>query len=79
MSDYFAGGTAGAVAGPALTTFLAGPLGPTNLLLLSAAFLLGAVVCIQRLSAWRAAAAVAARFRTAASCIAASRPCRWPG
>ena len=44
-----AGGTAGALTGPALTTLLAIPLGPTNLLLLSAAFLGWAVLSIQRL------------------------------
>ena len=45
-----AGGSAGAIAGPALTTVLAAPLGPINLLLVSTAFLLGAIVCIQRLA-----------------------------
>ncbi len=49
-----AGGTAGALAGPALTATLAIPLGPTNLLLLSAAGLGWAVLCIHRLIAWRA-------------------------
>ncbi len=44
-----AGGTAGALTGPALTTALAQPLGPINLLLLSAAFLGWAVFAIQRL------------------------------
>ena len=44
-----AGGTAGALTGPALTTLLAVPLGPTNLLLVSAAFLGWAVLAIQRL------------------------------
>ena len=47
-----AGGTAGAIAGPALTTFLARPLGPTNLLIVSASFLLAAVFCIRRLGRW---------------------------
>ena len=54
-----AGGSLGAIAGPGLTTVLALPLGPVNLLLISSGFLLGAVFCIQRLgawSAWRAAA-----------------------
>ncbi len=45
-----AGGSAGAIAGPALTTVLAAPLGPINLLLVSTAFLLGAIACIQRLA-----------------------------
>jgi len=44
-----AGGTVGALVGPVLTTALAIPLGPTNLLLLSACFLLWAVFCVNRL------------------------------
>jgi ATP:ADP antiporter, AAA family len=48
-----AGGTAGALTGPALTAALVLPLGPTNLLPLSAAFLVWAVLCIHRLTAWR--------------------------
>lgn len=48
-----AGGTAGALTGPALTALLVGPLGPTNLLLFSAGFLGWAVLCIHRLAAWR--------------------------
>ena len=48
-----AGGTAGALIGPALTTELAIPLGPTNLLLLSAFFLGWAVVSVKRLIVWR--------------------------
>jgi AAA family ATP:ADP antiporter len=48
-----AGGTAGALAGPALTATLAIPLGPTNLLLISAAGLSWAMLCIRRLIAWR--------------------------
>lgn len=47
-----AGGTAGALAGPLLTTALAVPLGPANLLWISALFLLLAVVCLHRLIAW---------------------------
>lgn len=47
------GGTAGALTGPALTTVLVVPLGPTNLLLLSALFLGWAVFCVHRLVAWR--------------------------
>ena len=47
-----AGGTAGALAGPAVTAGLAIPLGPTNLLLISAAGLGWAVLCIYRLSVW---------------------------
>ncbi len=48
-----AGGTAGALAGPALTVTLVGPLGPNNLLLISVVFLIWAIVCIQRLTIWR--------------------------
>ncbi|MGW8227635.1 MAG: MFS transporter, partial [Gammaproteobacteria bacterium] len=43
-----AGGTAGALTGPALTTVLAQPLGPINMILISAAFLGWAVFAIQR-------------------------------
>ena len=49
-----AGGTAGALAGPALTTSLAVTLGPAKLLLISAGLLLWAVVCIRRLAQWQA-------------------------
>ena len=52
-----AGGTAGALAGPALTATLSIPLGPTNLLLVSAAFLGVAVVCIEKLTGWKEASA----------------------
>jgi len=44
-----AGGTAGALTGPALTTVLAQLLGPINMILISAAFLGWAVFAIQRL------------------------------
>jgi len=47
-----AGGSAGAVTGPALTTVLAPILGPADLLLISAAFLVVALLCIGRLLAW---------------------------
>ncbi|HYQ71135.1 MAG TPA: MFS transporter [Gammaproteobacteria bacterium] len=50
-----AGGTAGAVCGPLLTTLLALPLGPANLLPVSAGLLGVAVFCIHRLGAWHAA------------------------
>ena len=46
-----AGGSAGALLGPSLTAALAVPLGPTNLLPVSALFLGGAVLCIRRLLA----------------------------
>lgn len=48
-----AGGTVGALTGPALTVILVLPLGPNNLLLISAAFLGWAILCIHRLNAWR--------------------------
>lgn len=47
-----AGGTVGAISGPALTTFLAEPLGKINLLLLSALFLFIAVLCMKRIILW---------------------------
>jgi AAA family ATP:ADP antiporter len=49
-----AGGSAGAIVGPFLTASLAAPLGIINLLLISALFLLLAIVCIHRLSRWAA-------------------------
>jgi AAA family ATP:ADP antiporter len=48
-----AGGSAGALAGPALTLGLAGMLGPTNLLIVAALLLEGAVVCAMRLDTTR--------------------------
>jgi AAA family ATP:ADP antiporter len=47
-----AGGSLGAITGPLLTTQLAVSLGPVNLLPVSAAFLLGAVVAVHRLGQW---------------------------
>lgn len=47
-----AGGTAGALTGPILTAMLVSPLGPTNLLLVSAGFLLVCVLCIRQLADW---------------------------
>jgi len=44
-----AGGSAGALAGPALTLWLAVPLGPANLLILAALLLEAAVLCVRRL------------------------------
>jgi AAA family ATP:ADP antiporter len=49
-----AGGSAGALVGPALTAALARPLGTLNLLLVSAAFLALATLCIFRLLVWSA-------------------------
>jgi len=43
------GGTLGAVAGAALTAALAAPLGPTNLILVAALLLEGAVACVRGL------------------------------
>ncbi|MBU0726906.1 MAG: MFS transporter [Alphaproteobacteria bacterium] len=48
-----AGGTTGALLGPLLTAGLAVPLGPVNLLLVSALLLQGAVICIRLLSRHR--------------------------
>ena len=53
-----AGGSAGALIGPAVTVGLAGPLGPVNLLLLAALLLELAVLCARRLE--RAAPQIAA-------------------
>ncbi len=47
-----AGGSCGAISGPALTAQLAPTLGPANLLLVSAALLVLATLCILRLLAW---------------------------
>ena len=47
-----AGGSTGALIGPALAAILAVPLGPANLLLVSAAFLILAIICIHRLANW---------------------------
>jgi ATP:ADP antiporter, AAA family len=52
-----AGGTAGALTGPALTAVLVIRLGPTNMLLVSAAFLSAALWCIHRIIAWKKSAA----------------------
>lgn len=47
-----AGGTVGALTGPAVTASLVQPLGARNLLLVSAFFLVWAIICIGRLSKW---------------------------
>jgi AAA family ATP:ADP antiporter len=44
-----AGGSAGALLGPTLTVWLAGPLGPVNLLIVAAVLLEAAVLCAHRL------------------------------
>jgi AAA family ATP:ADP antiporter len=46
-----AGGSAGALLGPALTVWLAAPLGPANLLIVAAILLEAAVLCAHRLEA----------------------------
>ncbi len=66
-----AGGTAGALAGPALAASLIRPLGQESLLLVSAGLLACAIVCIQRLGAWHDAQAGDAH---AARRAAAARP-----
>ena len=48
-----AGGTAGALTGPVLTAGLVKSLGPANMLLISAVFLVMTVVCIHRIIIWR--------------------------
>jgi AAA family ATP:ADP antiporter len=48
-----AGGTAGALTGPVLTAALVNPLGPSNMLLISVAFLAVALGCIHRIIAWK--------------------------
>lgn len=48
-----AGGTAGALVGPALTAALVKPLGPENLMLVSAVLLGFAMLCIRQLIKWR--------------------------
>jgi AAA family ATP:ADP antiporter len=47
-----AGGTAGAIAGPLLAALLAAPLGPVQLLPVSALLLAAAVLCIRKLGRW---------------------------
>jgi len=55
------GGSAGAIAGPGLTALLAGVAGPANLLPLSTAFLIAAVLCVHALGRVRAHAAPSGR------------------
>ena len=62
-----AGGSAGALAGPLLTTWLVKPLGTTHLLLVSAVLLEGSVQCVFALHRWSLSAhPAAAREREAA-------------
>jgi ATP:ADP antiporter, AAA family len=55
-----AGGSAGAIVGPALTTAIVGLIGPVNLLPVAAAVLAGALICISRLRRWAAGRVAAA-------------------
>ena len=61
-----AGGSAGALAGPLLTTWLVKPLGTTHLLLVSAAFLEATVWCVGALHRWSLARESEATLRAAA-------------
>src|SRR3989337_1114639 len=65
-----AGGSAGALVGPAVTVWLAVPLGPVNLLILAAVLLEAAVLCALRLEA------AAPRLKTEAA--AGGPAARWP-
>ncbi|MGY1458921.1 MULTISPECIES: NTP/NDP exchange transporter [unclassified Luteimonas] len=47
-----AGGTIGALVGPAITRFLVGPVGVANLLLVSAGFIAVCLLCIIKLRPW---------------------------
>ncbi len=62
-----AGGTVGALVGPTITTTMVEGLGPKNLMLVSAGFLVVAIFCIAMLRAWETAQNVdpAARARNA--------------
>jgi ATP:ADP antiporter, AAA family len=62
-----AGGTVGALVGPTITSTLVEGMGPKNLMLVSAGFLVLAIVCIQGLRAWERTQDVdpAARARNA--------------
>jgi len=66
-----AGGSAGALAGPAITVWLAVPLGPVNLLILAAVLLEAAVLCARRLEFATPQAGRADAARTAAAAAAA--------
>jgi AAA family ATP:ADP antiporter len=65
-----AGGSAGALLGPAVTVGLAEPIGHVNLLIVAALLLEAAVLCALRLEA------AAARLRTEAPAAAAAAPAR---
>jgi AAA family ATP:ADP antiporter len=61
-----AGGSTGALFGPLLVTVLASNVGPDLLLVVSACFLLGALICIGRLGAWTRAGGVNEKRESAA-------------
>jgi AAA family ATP:ADP antiporter len=61
-----AGGSAGALIGPLLVTAIAPSTGPNLLLVVSACFLLGALVCIGRLGDWTRSGGVNERRESAA-------------
>jgi len=65
-----AGGSAGALAGPAITVWLAVPLGPVNLLVVAAVLLEGAVLCARRLEFAAPRSNRADAARTAAADVA---------
>ena len=65
-----AGGSAGALAGPAITVWLAVPLGPVNLLVVAAVLLESAVLCARRLEFAAPQADLANATRSAAAAVA---------
>jgi len=69
-----AGGSAGALLGPALTMGLAVPLGPVNLLLVAALFLELAVLCVRRLESVTRSGGSAPIAPTAEPAAAAQAP-----
>jgi AAA family ATP:ADP antiporter len=60
-----AGGSAGALAGPAIAGLLVGPIGVANLVLFAAALLEASAWCVGRLSRWAREGGTAAPTRTA--------------
>ncbi|MBI2509550.1 MAG: MFS transporter [Betaproteobacteria bacterium] len=67
-----AGGSAGALAGPTLTVWLAAPLGPVNLLIVAALLLEAAVLCALRLES------AAPQLRTEARAASGAAPAGAP-
>lgn len=74
-----AGGTVGALTGPALTAILVQPIGARNLLLVSALFLGWAIVCIVKLSSWSESNSTGIGTSTAESKQAAIGGSIWAG